>query len=772
MLTLVCLTQPALAHGQKKPLPQKVVSSHWAKPLAPVRLVGGFWRVDHSFESELQISNRLATDSITVRPTVTLDDGTQFGLQSITLQPSGTAVLGINGALNSVVPSGMLAHHQFGTISLSYDWHWEGAVTAEVQNIDSTRSLSYVSSLQPEPDLNSAQQTIHGLWWKKTASTGAFVRLSNATHSVLTAQMTVTDQNNRALARDAIVIRPSETVLRSVPSILAADVSSVGGVDIAYTGQMGGLLVDGGLEDANNGFSAGVSFYGPSQVAKPPKPITLASTGIMIGSPGPGLMFPPQVYFRPWLKLRNVSSSPRLVTVTGTYMSGFNSTSVPIAQLSLGSMASADVDVEGVIHALNLPPLVMELNLAVSYQGLSSDLIVSSGSVDDAGSYVFEVPTGVVSPGVSKDICYWKAGDGIDTMISVWNHDAAAQDYFLVLHFDGGSFKYPIHLNAQASTTVNLFDVLHAGKPDVDGNSIPSGIEFGSATLQGSAGEVEPINVTITPALYDVGHATCAWTCKSCNGYTSYYLLPAPWDSPYPDNVQLSATAHFSSGSQYDLTAATTWSSSNTSVANVGNGSTAGLISPVAGGSATIYGTTDPVPIAGKACGVPPDCSDLDQDLGGNAPGNVAAPDHVSVVLDNQGYPSACPTTGIYVRQMQMQVADVKNSPVTADVHIQEILVDQTTNTCGNGSPSGSSCSLTGGGFGVGQFLDTMAVSGNFCGSGISQSSGCGFNLTSTWSVCGGDGTERVWTSPRVTHSNGVEVNNSWSSFSQGSQLH
>jgi hypothetical protein len=622
LLGLVCIVHPLMAQGNKKPLPQRVASNHWANPLGPVHLVGGFWRVDHSFESELQISNRLATDSILVHPALTLDNGSVFTLKDINLQPSGTAVVNINGELNSVVPSAVLAHHQFGTISLSYDWHWEGAISAEVQNIDSTRSLSYVSSLQPEPDISSAQETIRGLWWKKTASTAVFIRLSNATRSAITAQLTVTDQNNRQIATESMVVKPSETVLRDIPAILAADVAALGGIDVAYIGQMGGLMVDGGLEDPNNGFSAGIPFYRPSQVSKPPKPITLATTGIMIGSPGPGLMFPPQVYFRPWLKLRNVSSEPRPVSVTGTYMLGFNPVSVPVAQLTLSPMGSADVDVEGVIHALNLPPLVMELNLAVSYRGLSSDLIVSSGSVDDAGSYVFEVPTGVVSQGVSKDICYWKAGDGIDTMISVWNHDDASQDFFLVLHFGDGSYKYPIHLNAQSSTTVNIFDVLHSGKPDADGNIFPAGIEAGSATLQGLAGEVEPINVTITPALYDVGHATCAWTCTSCNGYTSYSILPAPWDSPYPNNVQLSATAHFSTGNNYSMTAATTWSSQNTSVANVGNGSSAGLVSPVAVGNATIGGVTDPLPHAGKACGAPPDCSDLDQPLGGTAGGN------------------------------------------------------------------------------------------------------------------------------------------------------
>ena len=150
----------------------------------------------------------------------------------------------------------------------------------------------------------------------------------------------------------------------------------------------------------------------------------------------------------------------------------------------------------------------------------------------------------------------------------------------------------------------------------------------------------------------------------------------------------------------------------------------------------------------------------------------MSGPDHVSVVVDQQGYPVTCPTTGVYLRQMQMQVVDVNNLAITTDADIQESFSNMTTNTCGNGQPVPASCALTGNVGGVGQFLDSMSVSGNLCGSGISQSSGCGFSLTSTWSACATCGSSTLWSSPRVTHSNGVEVNGSWTRFNAGTQFH
>ena len=280
--------------------------------------MGGFWRLDHSFESELQISNRLVTDSITVRPILILDDGTSFPLPTVALEPSGTTTVNLNSAFNSLPASITASHHPYGTVSLSYDWHWDSAISAEVQNIDSDRSLSYVSGLRPGPDSAIADQTIHGLWWKKTKSTTAFVRLTNVTPSAIKVQFSVTDHNNQPIGSESVVVGPSRTVLRDATSVLNAESGADGGLDISYTGQVGGLIADGGLEDAGNGFSASLPLYRPpaaNLAAKPPKPITLASTGIMIGQPGPGQMFPPQVYFRPWLKLRNVSSSAKVVTV-------------------------------------------------------------------------------------------------------------------------------------------------------------------------------------------------------------------------------------------------------------------------------------------------------------------------------------------------------------------------------------------------------------------------------------------------------------------------
>jgi hypothetical protein len=156
----------------------------------------------------------------------------------------------------------------------------------------------------------------------------------------------------------------------------------------------------------------------------------------------------------------------------------------------------------------------------------------------------------------------------------------------------------------------------------------------------------------------------------------------------------------------------------------------------------------------------------------GEVPSEPAGgPHHVKVLIDNEGFPQACPTTGIYFRQMEMQVVDPNGNPLvgtSSNPSIQEAFSNLSSNSCGNGSPIPSACAPTDPNS---EFLDTMSVAKSLCGFGIVQGSGCGYTLTSTWSVCGGSGSNAIWTSPRTTQSNQIVVNGKSTQWPVGTPL-
>src|ERR1041385_5435907 len=142
----------------------------------------------------------------------------------------------------------------------------------------------------------------------------------------------------------------------------------------------------------------------------------------------------------------------------------------------------------------------------------------------------------------------------------------------------------------------------------------------------------------------------------------------------------------------------------------------------------------------------------------------AGAPHHVQVVKDKQGVVCA---GGIQIRQITVQIVDASNKKITTSTSVSETYSNLTTNTCHNGNPVPSSCAPTQ----RGTFIDSMAVTQTLCNSTIDPSSGCGYTLTSTWSVCSGSPQPDVWTYNGETRSNLIKVNNS-TQFAKGTYLY
>lgn len=261
------------------------------------------------------------------------------------------------------------------------------------------------------------------------------------------------------------------------------------------------------------------------------------------------------------------------------------------------------------------------------------------------------------------------------------------------------------------------------------------------------------------------GHAT--YGCMACCGYNTEfgtpYLISDPTFVGIGDDSPVNVFAvNACSGIADEIDSYfPNWSTLNTSILTAAPESVHG----VGTGSTTIQADATGLPTGEgqhSRTGCPKGRAT------GHGTGNV--PQFAAqVVSDVQGPPQACPSNGIWMRQMTMQIVNQKQ-PYSA-VSIVESVSNLSTNTCGNGAPSiTSQCQppiSASGPSGNGQFLDMMSVSQASCNSGISQSSGCGYSSISTWSLCGAL-TNSFWHSPRVIHSNNIKVNGNTTNFKQG----
>jgi hypothetical protein len=95
------------------------------------------------------------------------------------------------------------------------------------------------------------------------------------------------------------------------------------------------------------------------------------------------------------------------------------------------------------------------------------------GSVDDSEDYVFEVSPSIEQKGNSRILCDWQVLNDTSTMISLWNYSATTQSLVITFYWDGGSYNYPVKLNARQSTTLDVAEIVHAQLPDDNGNILP-----------------------------------------------------------------------------------------------------------------------------------------------------------------------------------------------------------------------------------------------------------------------------------------------------------
>ncbi len=441
-----------------------------------------------------------------------------------------------------------------------------------------------------------------------------FITLSNTTGQQQTAVLTPVFPGNNANSQQ-VTLAPQSTQMLKLEDIAnqtSTPDNRAGGIRVEYEGSQGAILVTGALANESEGYSANMPFWFRDTNHSPPTQITYATAGLMLGKPDPMMMpgFPKETAFSLYLSLRNTTEKPLDVALQLNYMSGMGMEgTMPVTRnlpaQHLAPFEARQVDLQGPLNAAGLKNFNGSINLSTSLTGRAGDLVLATGSVDQTGTYVFEVEPQGVSSSRSKFTNYWGVANGNDTMFTLWNPTDSPQDIVATFYYGNGSGKYtvPIRLDAQASTMIDMAMLIMEKKPDADGNIFPSNIQEGSAQFASAKGRNEQITLVIAGGLYNVATATCGSTCINCCGDSNFGISPNPIICPLGGTVPLSSTAVDCYG--YEVYPSS-WSSSNTSVMTVDN---SGVVTGVAVGSANITANFTYVPTyTGQICMPYPYC--------------------------------------------------------------------------------------------------------------------------------------------------------------------
>jgi len=173
--------------------------------------------------------------------------------------------------------------------------------------------------------------------------------------------------------------------------------------------------------------------------------------------------------------------------------------------------------------------------------------------------------------------------------------------------------------------------------------------------------------VVVSAAFYNPHRGTCGCICINCNGYSNPAVLASPFTVAVRGNTQLHMHMTYYNGQVDDFTSSASWSSSNTSIATVGNGSTAGLTAGVSAGTMDMYASLAGIPtVTGEVCEpTAPSCSTSNPE--GSAGGTSQVPTSVSIYSDKSVAEAKCAagsTTGCGPeRETVWQVMDQESPP-------------------------------------------------------------------------------------------------------------
>jgi hypothetical protein len=540
-------------------------------------------------QSSIYLKNVVETDPVTVTPILHLSNGAKYNLADITVKLAGLAIISINDELQKkgISPWATLS----GYVELQYMWPWD-PFCATVRNVDTAHSVIFTYSLRPALPLRLPSRktalpvptnTMEGMWWKHEKNVIGFIAVANLSSEAAQTSIEIIDGEAKPISQHQLNVSPHGMKLIKLPELQTVEAVQ-GGVRITSSQTMDKLVINGGLEDQSIGYSASMPFAQQPVTPSDPQQITIAELGLMTGAADPMMLFPAGTTFTPYSVLRNVSDQPLSLVPTLWWMEGAKPRSARLPEVNLAPHETRSVDVPSMLAHFGPSNFNGSFNIEFATQARLGSLLMSSGSVDQTGTYVFKVMPRGVAESMSRSLQQWSTDNGDDTMVTVWNPADEAQDFTFTLLFEGGHYLLPLHMQARETRSFNVSEIIQNQVPDAEGNVIPPSIRQGTAKIGGSQAENEYILIAVDAAVYNVRKATCGVICLTCNGYTNSAVVLSSFSVPVTGTNQLVLYGTLNTGGQSEMYG--TWSSSKTTVATVGSSN--GIATGVGAGSATL----------------------------------------------------------------------------------------------------------------------------------------------------------------------------------------
>lgn len=747
--------------------------SSTAPPAEDQRQFISYWTTETGWRTELQLRNNQVGQTLTVTPVLRSVDGTETPLPPVLLQPQEVKTLDVASAIGTSAPQLIGA---YGSLVLRYRVPSAGNLYAVAMIMSVGHSIAFHIDGTGE-DQTEDVGSREGIWWLPNSSISDYLVLTNQGMNPLQTNLSVSDSGGKTYTR-TVTLEPRSVVRYSIRQIVSAAKlgGAYGGISVSAVSHAGSLDTLHVLFDPSGGFSAVMKMFDyDSRVqlkerdyAKTGK-WTLRAPMLALSNPDPALAFPEGTVLQPQLFIRNVTSKPVEAALAFNWRTASATGKAAGPALHLGPYETRRIDVAALQDGKTMPQTAQWSSVVLTTNSLPGEVAAVAQSYDQTLKYGAQTP-------FSDQLAFhyagsqWEYDPYHDSIITVGNGGTKPTRAAFTIFYNRGTQKYDLEQTLQPDEQMwmDIGKLIRQNTPDKNGKALPPDLTSGSYEIRDLENHIGTLFEG--KIIYDKTYGHVTYGCEMCCGYKRIAMSIYALDIPLGSSAGNGVTGLDSCSGQYQDISGDfegDWSTVNSSVATVDYFGT--FTGQGVGSTTSSTFADEPWFISNYSCPV-------EQRFADGTDSVVGPPDHLTVVVDQGGYPQSCPSTGIYLRQMLMQVVDVSgNALVTNPSIVESYNPSQPSNSCGNGSPVPSACAPTGPSqctsCSTAQFLDSMAVSGSsgdLCNTGISQSSGCGFSLTSTWTACGTSGNATLWVSTRATKSNGVTVDGNSTGWKKG----
>jgi hypothetical protein len=711
---------PHLAQGQSPPPAHKAPPPPPPPPATDQEQFFPYWTTETGWDTELQLRNNLAAQSLLVTPFLRTADGTETALAAVTLQPHEVQSIDLNAAIGSSSPQLV---GTYGSVVLRY----HSVVLRNLYAALMLRTVGHPIAFHVDATgeiQNYETASREGIWWLPNDFTSDYLILNNQGASPMQLVLSLFDASGKEF-KQTLALGPRQTARYSVRTLVQSGglAGAYGGIRISAVAHAGSLDSLHFLFDPQVGFSALMKMFDhdPNTTLSERDNAktgvwTLRAPMLALTQPDPALAFPDGTTLQPQLFIRNTTSKPLTAAL------GFNWRGDTVTGKAQG-------------FTLQLRPYETRRIVVVSLQDgkilpkdahWTSVTLTTNSNPDEimavAASYDATLQRGAQTPFSDQLAFAWEGGmweyDALhNSLMTAGNGGTKPTRAALTLFYNHGTEKYDLEQTLQPDEQmwIDVGKLIREQVPDKNGNVLPAGLSSGSY-------EFRDLNDHLAGTLFEgkviyektYGHVT--YGCMTCCDYTTPRLTFNPLPIPFQGTAPNGVWATDCNGIDQDVSNSFdgSWTTGNTAIATVdfsGNHTGAGVGST----SSYVYGPL--MTQHGRIC--------YNTDQHGTGVANVKKPGFLQVMSSSTA--SACSGNSCEA-QIQYQVLDTN----VTNMNVPGMTVKEYTTvggSCGPGVFTDSGTWSTGAN---GQLLDADHI--HVCPSG---SGSCQLQITQTFTVNG-----------------------------------